>query len=84
MNKSILLRNLDLPNICGAKTRGGYPCKNAPRLPSLRCSKHGGETPILHGKRTRYAAVMRKRVKSLRLELRHVQKEIESYLKKGS
>lgn len=30
---------------CGAKTRSGEPCKNAPVTGSRRCRMHGGKTP---------------------------------------
>ncbi len=30
---------------CGAKTRSGAPCKNAPVTGSKRCRMHGGSTP---------------------------------------
>lgn len=30
---------------CGAKTRTGSPCKNAPVTGSKRCRMHGGKTP---------------------------------------
>lgn len=79
MYKQFLPQNLDLPKSCGAKTRRGYPCKNAPRLPSLRCSKHGGKTPIKHGRKTKYALAIWKHGKQLQGEMKTLEK---AFLKK--
>lgn len=44
---------------CGAKTRDGDPCKNAPVTGSKRCRMHGGKTPSgvasVHFKHGRYS-----------------------------
>jgi hypothetical protein len=32
------------PNQCGARTRGGIPCKT-PGMPNGRCRMHGGKSP---------------------------------------
>ena len=34
----------DEPAICGARTRSGEPCKNAPIYPAGRCRMHGGKS----------------------------------------
>lgn len=34
-----------MPNLCGAKTRTGAPCRKAPVAGSARCRNHGGKTP---------------------------------------
>lgn len=76
MNTSVVTQGLDLPSACNAKTRSGHPCKNAPRLPSFRCCKHGGKTPIKHGKRTKHALAIRKHAKALRVEMNLIQKTL--------
>jgi hypothetical protein len=75
--KSILHHSLDLPSMCGAITRQGTPCQRAPMIPSLRCSKHGGKTPIKHGDRSKYASLMRKKAKLLRKELHQQQNALK-------
>ncbi len=82
MYEQFLSRNLELPETCGAETRHGSPCKNAPRLPSLRCSKHGGKTPIKHGKKTKYSLKLRKHDKLLRMEILELQKNLHKQLRK--
>ncbi len=45
--------------VCGAKTRDGDPCKNAPVTGHARCRMHGGTSPgrpIIHG---RYSLIHR-------------------------
>lgn len=32
----------DLPNLCGAKTRSGSPCRKHPAIGKRRCRMHGG------------------------------------------
>lgn len=46
---------------CGARTRGGYPCRSYPVTGRNRCDKHGGLTPVgmdapsfRHGKHSKY------------------------------
>jgi hypothetical protein len=39
-----LFGSLSEAEICGAKTRGGRPCKNAGMYPSGRCRMHGGKS----------------------------------------
>lgn len=34
-----------MPNLCGAKTRSGTPCRKAPITGRTRCRNHGGKTP---------------------------------------
>lgn len=34
-----------MPNLCGAKTRSGKPCRKAPIAGRTRCRNHGGKTP---------------------------------------
>ncbi len=74
-------QSLDLSKPCGAKTRSGTPCKNLGILPSLRCSKHGGKTPIKHGKRSKHAQNMRKEAKLLRIEMREMEAKIKRELR---
>ncbi len=69
-------QRIDLPKVCGAKTRAGGACKNAVILPALRCSKHGGKTPIKHGKRSKLAQNIRRQAKLLRMEMRGVEKKL--------
>lgn len=72
---------LDLPALCGAKTRSGRPCRNAPMLPSLRCSKHGGKTPIKHGGRSKLILSMRRQAKLLRMEMRGIEAGVRKEIK---
>ena len=72
---------LNVPKVCGAKTRAGAPCKNAVMIPALRCSKHGGKTPIKHGKRSKLAQNFRKQAKFLRIEMRGVEIKIRKEMK---
>lgn len=74
MYKQFLPLNLDLPKTCGAKTRRGTPCKNAPRIPSLRCSKHGGKTPIKHGRRTKYTTILNEKEKQIKKDMTKLEK----------
>ena len=74
-------QRIDLPKVCGAKTRAGGTCKNAVILPALRCSKHGGKTPIKHGKRSKLAQSMRRQAKFLRMEMRGVEARIKKEMK---
>ncbi len=80
MKTSKSMLKLDLPSACGAKTRHGTPCKRAPMLPSLRCSKHGGKTPIKHGQRSKYALILRHQVKELHKEMNQQEKELEKVI----
>lgn len=77
-----LFLSLNLPGFCCARTRNNTACKNTPIVPSLRCSKHGGKTPILHGKRTKYAQAMRRQAKTLRIEMKKLEKELASSIAK--
>ena len=72
---------LNLPRLCGAKTRAGTPCKNALMVPALRCSKHGGKTPIKHGQRSKLVQNMRRQAKLLRMEMRGVEARIKKEIK---
>jgi hypothetical protein len=72
---------LNFSRVCGAKTRAGNPCKNAVMVPALRCSKHGGKTPIKHGKRSKLTQNLRKQAKLLRMEMKQIDKKILQHIK---
>ena len=72
---------LNFPKVCGAKTRAGTPCKKALMITALRCSKHGGKTPLKHGKRSKLAQNFRKQAKFLRMEMRGIEGRIRKKIK---
>lgn len=76
-----LYQKLDLPKLCGAKTRAGGACKNAVIFPAIRCSKHGGKTPVKHGKRSKLAQHIRRQTKFLRMEMKGVEARIRKGIK---